>query len=105
MTLQYVSHTKSSKYIHLKAKAITQKVVYEINLVTKLFGHTNNELTECLNGLQSEIDQQPRINAGFLNSYIKLVMEKESLKVYHENNTGKKLLCEIVRKEETNEKK
>ncbi|WP_428663428.1 hypothetical protein [Runella sp.] len=96
MILQYVAHTKSSKFIHLQARALTQKVVYESNLTSKIFGASEDDLRGCMRGIQSEIDHFPRINCGFLSTYIKVEMEIKSVKVYHETTNDKKLLCEVV---------
>lgn len=96
--LKYIRHNETSKAIYFKARILTEKVVFEVNLVNRVLGTVTDELEECLRGILSEINQAPRINVGYLSSYIIVVREKQSVKVYHRRNSEhKKLLCEVVK--------
>lgn len=95
--LVYFERISSNKTLFQKARHITETEVYNTNLVNKMLGSLGNELSDVTNGIQDAINRHPRINIGFLYSYLKVRRYKESVQVVH-SATGK-VICEVFLQE------
>lgn len=94
--LTYISHNTSDKTTFVKVRAIVETNVICTNDLRRVFGSTGDELRECRRGIKHDIDKHPRVNAGYLGSYIKIVNAPNRIRIYHEVKNCETLLCEVV---------
>lgn len=98
--LEFVCHDDSSKTIYQKVRVIAQTTILEIQLMNNLFGSNNDDIGECFRGINHAIENHPRINTGYLSTYMKVEHDLNSVKIFHETSSKRHLVCEVVKLKE-----